>query len=126
MATGGSHALVECWCVYVQPTKKEDPRTAARATSYSINNREMAYFSLTRTSAKKVVQRSKFNSCGENTSAATTYTGISERRFSELPRMCHDTKAGILGAASCAAFDYKNRRLQRYIDEKGTRSRTMR
>ena len=46
LATGGSHALVECWCVHVQPTKKEDPRAAARATSYSINNREMAYFSL--------------------------------------------------------------------------------
>ena len=46
LATGGSHALVECWCVYMQPTKKEDPRAAARATSYSINNREMAYFSL--------------------------------------------------------------------------------
>ena len=119
LAPGGSHTLVECWCVYVQPTKKEDPRAAARATSYSINNREMAYFSLPLKGPRKVVHRSEFNSCGENSSAATTYTGISVRRFSELPRMCHDTKAGILGAPSCAGFDYKHRRLQGDIDEKG-------
>ena len=38
-----NHALVECWCVYVQPSKKVDPRAAARATSYSINNKEMVH-----------------------------------------------------------------------------------
>ena len=106
-----NHALVECWCVYVQPTKKEDPRAAARVTSYSINNREMAYFSLPLKGPRKVVHRSEFHSCGENSSAATTYIGISVRRFSELPRMCYDTKASILGAASCADLDYKHRRL---------------
>ena len=94
---GGSHALVECWCVYVQPTKKEDPRAAARARSYSINNREMAYFSLPLKGPRKVVHRLEFSTCGENPTAATTYTGISVRRFSEHPRMCHGTKASILG-----------------------------
>ena len=33
--------------------------------------------------------------------------------------MCHDTKASILGAASCADLDYKHRRLQGDITEKG-------
>ena len=39
----GNHALVECWCVYVQPSKRMDPRAPARQTTYSINNKEMAY-----------------------------------------------------------------------------------
>ena len=41
--TARNHALVECWCVYVQPSKKVDPRVAARATYYSINNKEMVH-----------------------------------------------------------------------------------
>ena len=119
LATGGSHALVECWCVYVQPTKKEDPRAAARASSYTINNKEMAYFSLPLKGARKVVLRSEFNSCGETSSAATTYTGITMRRFSELPRMSHDTKASILGAPACVSIDRKpHSRLQEDIDDK--------
>ena len=39
----GNHPLVECWCVYVQPSKRVDPRAPARQTTYSINNKEMAY-----------------------------------------------------------------------------------
>ena len=82
--------------------------------------RGLADFSLPiKGKTRKVVHRSEFNSCGENSSAATTYTGISVRRFSELPRMNHDTKASILGAASCADFDHKHRRLQGDIGEKG-------
>ena len=33
--------------------------------------------------------------------------------------MNHDTKASILGAASCACFDFKQRRMQADVDEKG-------
>ena len=43
MEAGGNHELVECWCVYLQPSKKQDARSAAGASSYSINNREMVY-----------------------------------------------------------------------------------
>ena len=43
MAAGGNHELVECWCVYLQPGKKQDARSAAGASSYSINNREMVH-----------------------------------------------------------------------------------
>ena len=79
--------------------------------------RGLADFSLPiKGKTRKVVHRSEFNSCGENSSAATTYTGITMRTFSELPRMNYDTKARILGAASCATL---HGRLQRDIDEKG-------
>ena len=116
---GGSHALVECWCVYAHPTKKQDPRADAGASSYTINNKEMAYFSLPTNGARKVVHRTEFNSCGESSSAATTYTGISMRRFSELPRMSHETKSSILGAPACAALDSRLSGLQEEMDEKG-------
>ena len=119
LATSGSHQLVECWCVYKQPTKQEDPRAAARVSSYTINNREVAYFSLPVKGARKVVGRSEFNCCGETSSAATTYTGISMRRFSELPRMIHETKTSILGAPACASLQKGPSRLQADIDEKG-------
>ena len=66
---------------------------------------------------KKVMYRSEFNSCGETSNAATTYTGISMRSLSELPRMSYQTKQSILGAASCASVPTK--RMQRDIDEKG-------
>ncbi|CAK0799630.1 unnamed protein product, partial [Prorocentrum cordatum] len=37
LESGGSHAYVGCWFVYEQPTKKEDPRSAARASTYTKN-----------------------------------------------------------------------------------------
>ena len=81
--------------------------------------RGLADFSLPiKGKTRKVVHRSEFNSCGENSSAATTCTGITMRTFSELPRMNYDTKARILGAACCATL-HGSRRLQRDIDEKG-------
>ena len=67
---------------------------------------------------RKVVHRSEFNSCGENSSAATTYTGISMRSLSELPRMSYETKESILGAASCASCP-KSEVMQKNIQEKG-------
>jgi len=115
----GSHLLVECWCVYVQPKKKQDPRAAFRSSGYTINNKETAYFSLPIAGAGKVVHRTEFNSCGESSSAATTYTGISMRRLSELPRMSHETKTSILGAPACAELDTRLSRLQEEVNEKG-------
>ena len=118
-----SHSLVECWCVYVQPTKKQDPRAPARAGSYTCNNKEIMFLSLPINKGggrQKVVQRSQFNVCGETSSSATTYTGIAMRRFSELPRMSHDTKASILGAPACGSLDTRRLgRLQADIDAKG-------
>lgn len=105
--------------MYAHPTKKQDPRADAGASSYTINNKEMAYFSLPTNGARKVVHRTEFNSCGESSSAATTYTGISMRRFSELPRMSHETKSSILGAPACAALDSRLSGLQEEMDEKG-------
>ncbi len=117
LVASGAHSLVEVWCVYSNPAKKDDPRGAARAHSYSINNREMAFFSLPVGGARSVVHRSMFNSCGENSSAATTYTGISVRRLSELPRMSYDTKMSILGANAVA--EIRMQRLQEDINERG-------
>ena len=77
----------------------------------------LADFLLPIRGARKVVHRAEFNSCGENSSAATTYTGITTRSLAELPRMSYDTKAGILGAASCAPL--RRKRMQEDIDDKG-------
>ncbi|CAK0885703.1 unnamed protein product [Prorocentrum cordatum] len=99
--------------------RTDGPRAAARASSYTINNKEMAHFSLPLKGSRKVAHRSVFSSRGETSSAAAACTGISARRFSELPRMCHDAKASALGAASCAAHDSKHVRLQGGADEKG-------
>ncbi|CAK0868505.1 unnamed protein product [Prorocentrum cordatum] len=46
LESGGPRAHVECWFVHEQPTKEEDPRPAARASSYTKNNRETAIFAM--------------------------------------------------------------------------------
>ena len=120
LAPAASHTLVECWCVYVQPAGKDDPRAARRAEGYSSNNKEMAFFSLPAVKGpRKVVHRAEYNSCGESSSAATTYTGIKMRRFSELPRMLYDAKASIVGALACDPQPRSKSRLQEDIDERG-------
>ena len=121
--SGGNHLFVECSLVYEEPSKKEDARTAARAWSYTKNNLEMAILSLPNkgAGARKVLHRSEFNACGESTTADTTYSGVPMRRFCELPRMTHETKTSILGAASCASVDASGKflRLQADIEAKG-------
>ncbi|CAK0884989.1 unnamed protein product [Prorocentrum cordatum] len=120
LESGGSHAFVECWIVCEQPNKKEDPRSPARAHSYTKNNRETAIFSMPVKGPRKVVHRSEFNARGESSTADTTYSGATMRRLSELPRLSYETKASILGAASCASVDgARIPRLQADIDSKG-------
>ena len=119
LGSGDSHQLVECWCVYVPPTRTQDPRAAARSPSYTSNTREVAYFSMPMKGKRNVMPRSLFNACGESSSEATTYTGIDMRRLSELPRMNHETKSSILGAPACASLGPGQSRLQAEIDEKG-------
>eukprot|EP00959_Pyramimonas_sp_CCMP1952_P235736 4926292-Pyramimonas_sp.AAC.1 len=65
----------------------------------------------------KVVDRAEFNSCGESSSAATTYTGVPMRQYCELPRMTYETKASILGNAAAGAV--KGKRAQKDIESKG-------
>ena len=118
LAASGAHANVECWIVFAQPTKLEDPRAPGRQTSFAHNNREVALCSMPlKSGLAKLVQRSEFNSCGETATSATTYTGVPMRRFSELPRMEGDHKAGILGVAVADAV--MGKRVQHDIDEKG-------
>ena len=119
LGSGDSHQLVECWCVYVPPTRTQDPRAAARSPSYTSNTKEVAYFSMPMKGKRNVMPRSLFNACGESSSEATTYTGIAMRRFSELPRMNQETKSSILGAPACASLGPGQSRLQAEIDEKG-------
>ena len=88
-----------------------------RQTSFISNNKEVSYFSLPKRGATKLVQRAEFNTCGENSTASTTYTGIPMRRYCELPRMDHETKAIVLGPAAAGAVT--GRGLQRDINEKG-------
>eukprot|EP00959_Pyramimonas_sp_CCMP1952_P208164 4354540-Pyramimonas_sp.AAC.1 len=65
----------------------------------------------------KVVERAEFNTCGESSSAATTYTGVPMRQYCELPRMTYETKASILGIAASGAV--KGKRAQKDIEAKG-------
>ena len=118
LAASGAHATVECWIVFVQPAKHEDPRAPGRQTNFAHNTREVAMCSLpSKSGLAKLVQRSEFNSCGESATSATTYTGVPMRRFSELPRMEEDVKSGILGVAAAGAAVGK--RVTQNIEEKG-------
>ena len=117
LAASGAHAVAECWYVYLTHEKKDDPRVPGRQTSFIGNNKEVSYCSLPKRGVTKLVQRAEFNTCGENSTASTTYTGIPMRRYCELPRMDHETKANILGPAAAGAVT--GRGLQRDINEKG-------
>ena len=98
LSKDGQHALAEIWCVYAQPSKMQDPRAVARSSAYTDNNRETGFISLPISGKKrKAGHRAEFNSCGESTTAATTYTGIAMRSLAELPHMDHETKSGIGG-----------------------------
>ena len=117
LAASGAHAVAECWYVYLTHEKKDDPRVPGRQTSFIGNNKEVSYCSLPKRGVSKLVQRAEFNTCGENSTASTTYTGIPMRRYCELPRMDHETKASVLGSAAAGAVT--GRGLQRDINEKG-------
>ena len=119
LSQDGAHEWVEIWCVYAKPSKKQDPRAAARSAAYTENNREMLFISLPagETKKKKVGHRGGFNVCGESTTADTTYTGIAMRSLAELPRMDHDTKSGILGPNTCASV--RVGRLQTDVENNG-------
>jgi hypothetical protein len=118
LAASGAHALIEFFVLYMQPAKHEDPRAPGRQTSFSQNTREVVMCSLpSKSGLAKLVQRSEFNSCGENSTSATSYTGIAMRHYSELPRMEGDSKSGILGVAAAGAVVGK--RVAQNIEEKG-------
>ena len=117
MAASGAHFVTECWCVYLVPTRKDDPRVPGRVTSFVTNNKEVMMCALPNKCATKVVQRAEFNSCGESSTASTTYTGVPMRRYCELPRMDYDTKCAIFGVAASGAV--KGQRAQRDIEAKG-------
>ena len=118
LTASGAHAMVELFIVFLQPAKHEDPRAPGRQTNFAHNTKEVAMCSLpARSGIAKLVQRSEFNSCGENATSATTYTGVPMRRFDELPRMNANTKASILGAAAAGAVAGK--RMSQNVEEKG-------
>ena len=122
LGASGAHTSVEFWIVYVLPKKTEDPRVPGKQNSFACNNKEVALCSLPSFQrgskvAPKVVHRWEFNSCGELSTAATTYTGVKMRRFCELPRMNLSTKSSILGTA--AASGARQKRIEKHIDEQG-------
>ena len=119
LAASGAHSVTECWIVYVQPGKGDDPRVPGRQTSFANNTKEVVMCTLpTKTGCAKLVPRAEFNTCGEDWTSATTYTGVPMRRYSELPRMDCDTKARIVGASAGSAA-VLGMRVQKDIDKKG-------
>ena len=118
LAASGAHAVNEFWFVYAVPDKSLDPRVPGKATCFANNNREVAICSLAvKRSTTKIVHRAEFNSCGEISTASTTYTNVACRRFCELPRMECDTKSAILGVAASGAA--KRKKVQKDIDQRG-------
>ena len=119
LAGSGTHSLSEYWMVYTLPTKYEDPRIPGRQHNFHALNKEVVLCALPSNyrNVAKIVQRAEFNSCGELSTASTTYTGVPVRRFCELPRMSTETKAAILGAAASGAI--KGKRVQKDVDTKG-------
>ena len=118
MAASGAHVMAECWVVFVLPEKTQEIRMLARQTSFAHNNKEMCFCAVPlKKGASKLVQRAEFNSCGEISTSSTTYTGVPVRRFSELPRMNHETKASILGVGADGSV--KSKRVQKDIEDKG-------
>ena len=105
LTASGVHAYVESWVVYRQPNKKEDPRVPPKQACFRNNNREVIVVSLAKASNKGtvLVERSEFNSCGEASTAATTYTNVHMRKYRELPRMDLETKAACVGVAASGA-----------------------
>ena len=117
LAASGAHSITECWIVYKTPSKFQDPRTPARQSSFVSNNREVVLGCLPRRGTSKVVQRAEFNTCGETSTASTTYTGVPMRTYGELPRMDYDTKVSILGSGASGAV--ARPRVQKDIEDKG-------
>ena len=118
LAASGACHVTEFWLVFVQPAKNRDPRVPGRSVSFAGNNKEVFFVSWPAGKGKeKVIHRAEFNACGEVSTTSTSYTRIPMRELCELPRMSHDTKASILGAAAAGASEM--RRLQADIDEKG-------
>ena len=118
LAASGAHAYVENWIVYAEPGKNEDPRVR-RQTLFSNNNKEIVICSLAaaKRSSGSLIQRSEFNTCGEVSTASTTYSGVPMRMYCELPRMSPDAKAECVGVAASGAVP--NRRVQKDIEAHG-------
>ena len=100
LAASGAHSPIECWFVDGLPNKTQDPRIPARQTSHMHNNKEICHIS---SPCKKTEQtnipRSEYNSCGEVSTAWSTYTSVPNRRYGELPRMDAETKQKLVGTA---------------------------
>ena len=118
LGASGAHAVNEFWIVFALPQKNHDPRVPGRQTCFANNNREVAICSLpAKRTVSKIVHRAEFNSCGETSTASTTYTNVPTRRYSELPRMESGTKAGIFGSAAIGTVP--RTRVQKDIDQHG-------
>ena len=63
------------------------------------------------------MQRDEFYSCGDMSTASSTYTDVPMRRYCELPRMSPDAKAACVGVAASGAVP--NKRVQKDIDAHG-------
>ncbi|CAK0870842.1 unnamed protein product [Prorocentrum cordatum] len=100
----------------------EEGRPAVRGQGVELHEEQKgaAIFSMPlKGPPRKVAHRAEFNARGASSTADTSCSGIPMRRFSELPRMGHETKTSLLEAASCASVDGGHPRLQGDIDSKG-------
>ena len=61
LRASGVHAVTKRWCVYVVPSKTEDPRVLGRQTSFLVNDKEVAICSLPERGGQEVVQDADFN-----------------------------------------------------------------
>ena len=117
----GGHQTTEMTYIYMQPAKTADPRVPSRSSAFSAQMMEIGmtvwHLSQGKANRMKVQVRGEFNSCGETSTVAKSYTGIPIRRMGELPRMEYDTKSSIVGAG--AAGQPHGTRLQGDFEQRG-------
>ena len=100
-STGPNHTIAELCLVFRPPEKEDDARMPKREVSLSRNATEIGYVSLPiKRERIKVQSRAEFNTCGEQLTSATTYTGVDMRLLDELPRMDFDKKREHFGCCS--------------------------
>ena len=119
LKAGDMHHVTEELYMYTQPIKTADPRVPCRTmVPFSSSMHEVALTAWpSKKNVVKVLHRKEFNSCGEQSTVANTYSGVPLRRMCELPRMDFDEKASILG--NNAAGQSNGTRFQKDVEEKG-------
>ena len=97
---------VDAWIIYDSPSRGKDPRMPGRKVAFSSLNRETLIACLPARKTKMRAQpRDSFMSCGEKTNHELTYSGVSIRSMSQLPRLSWEDRCEITGVRELPSED---------------------